>query len=490
MLAWPIGGPPIGGVSYSGRRELPFADGLLKSRSARQMEEGSDRRSNTRTIGTATYPSRPGLVQMSPRDALSHTAVIGPTGVGKSTLLANLALQDIAAGRSVVVIEPKGDLVVDILDRIPEYRINDVVQLDPSQTDHAVGLNLLKGPASTLETRVDGVVHLFRSLFSSSWGPRTQDVLHASLLSLARSPGMTLVELPLLLGDQRFRSMVLERSGARSDLATGPFWNWFEALSDAERAQVTAPVLNKTRVFTMRSGMRRILGQADPRFNLQEIFTRRRILLVPLKVGEIGAETSALLGGLVVSQLWQLTQGRSQIDPAKRHPVLVYLDEFQSYLHLPTPLDEVLAQARGLGLGLILAHQHLGQLSGRPELKSAVQLNARNKIVFQTGAEDAGPLAKQLGGALTPEDLIGLGAYEAYARLLLNGASTSPGSLSTLPLPAGLGVADMVRTRSLQAFASAADEVDVAIAERRNPQPKSAKTGGRRARGQDAGGSS
>lgn len=469
LMVWPIGAPVAAGVTYSGHRQLPFPETLLGS-------SGGDRR----VIGKATYPNRTGEVSLDVTSALQHLHVIGPTGVGKSTLLANLITQDIAAGRGVVVIDPKGDLIDDVTDRIPPNRINNVVVLDPADESRPVGLNVLGGPASSAEVTVDALVHLFRSLFSSSWGPRTQDVLHAGLLTLSRIPGMTLVELPALLGDAPLRQQLV--APIREDIALGPFWGWFESLSDAERAQVVAPVLNKVRAFTMRSGVRRMLGQSQPGFSALDVFTRRRIVLVTLKRGVIGPETANLLGGLVVSQLWQAAQSRASISPERRHPVMVYLDEFQDYLHLPTDLSEVLAQARGLGLGIVAAHQNLGQLSDR-NLRSAVLQNARSRVVFQTGSDDAAALSKVLGGDLKPADLINLGPYETYARLMSSGASTSPGSMTTLPMTPGLGSQEMVRDSSRERYGANASEIDAAITARMQPK-NPPKSGGRRRRSQ------
>ncbi len=456
LLAWPVGGPVAAGVTYSGHRELPFASSSVVSSTAATKAREAGR--PLRVIGEATYPGREGLVIQPVRDALQHTHLIGPTGVGKSTLLTRLAAADIQAGRGVVVIEPRGDVVRDILDRIPDHRRDDVVLLDPSDDVAPVGLQVLGGRDA--DVAVDALVHLMRSMFASSWGPRTQDVLHASLLTLARSPGMTMVELPRLLTDARFRATVIGTT--RDDLAIGPFWHWFESLSEAERSQVVAPVLNKVRAFTLRPGVRQMIGQAEPRFSLRDVFTHRRVVLVPLQAGRIGPETAALLGGLVVAQLWQAAQERTAIPAERRHPVMVYLDEFQNYLHLPTDLGDVLAQARGLGLGLTLAHQHLGQLN-RPEVRSAVLQNARSRVVFQSGSEDAAHLARLLGGGITPEDIGGLARYEAFARMMVDGTSTSPGSLTTLPFDPGLGsLADVVK-RSRLNFGTPGSTIDEQI---------------------------
>lgn len=468
LVAWPIGGPVAAGVSYTGHRELPFSETQV-------FPAGP---SGRRLVGKATFPGRNGPVALDIADALQHLHVVGPTGVGKSTLLANLITQDIDAGRSVVVIDPKGDLVNDVADRIPQQRTDEVVILDPADEQRPVGVNPLAVSGQSVETAVDGLVHLFRSTFAASWGPRTQDVMHAGLISLARTPGMTMVELPALLGDSRFRSQVTKP--LMGDVVLGPFWGWFNSLSEAERTQVISPVLNKVRAYSMRTGLRRILGQPDPAFSLGDLFYRRRVLLVPLRRGVIGPETANLLGALVLSQLWQATQKRATIPPEKRHPVMVYLDEFQEYLHLPTDLADVLAQARSLGLGLTLAHQHLGQIRS-PEVRSAVMQNARSRIVFQTGIDDAATLAKNLGGGLEPADLVNLGRFETYARLLSHGASTAPGSMTTYPLSSPTNSGGSVRARSGELYGRPAHEVDAAMATRIKVAG-SGESGGRRRR--------
>jgi hypothetical protein len=254
-----------------------------------------------RVVAEATYPSAQRPLALSPRDALQHLHVIGPTGVGKSTLLLNLIVQDMAAGRSVVVIEPKGDLVRDVLERVPDHRLDDVVVIDPTDSQ-PVGLNPLASRGVANEVKVDQLLAVFKGLFAESWGPRLQDILTAGLLTLCRTPGMSLPALPLLFTDAGFRRHMVER--LNDPLGLGPFWAWFEELSPAERALVLAPVMNKLRAFLLRERLRRVIGQGKPRFDLRQVFTERKIVLVNASSGALGPESSGLLGSLVVSQLW------------------------------------------------------------------------------------------------------------------------------------------------------------------------------------------
>jgi hypothetical protein len=372
--------------------------------------------SRGRVIGSATFPGRERPLALTPTDALRHLHVLGPTGSGKSTLLVNLISQDMAAGRAVVVIEPKGDLIADVLTRIPPGRIGDVVVLDPSDSVRPVGLNPLALGGRSPELAADQLLGLFHSLYAAHWGPRTHDILGASLLTLARLPGMTLAALPLLLTDAGFRRQVLR--GIDDPIGLTPFWTAYEAWSEAERATAIAPVMNKLRPLLLRPELRAVIGQARGSFDLRRVFTERKILLVNLNKGLLGPETSALLGSLVVSQLWQGVLGRSAISPEQRHPVFVYVDEFQDYLHLPLDFADALAQARGLAVGFTLAHQYLHQLE--PAMRSAVLANAQSRVAFRLPSEDARAIAS--GSTLAPEDFQSLGAFQCYAQLVANAA--------------------------------------------------------------------
>ncbi|MBL0002497.1 MAG: type IV secretion system DNA-binding domain-containing protein [Actinomycetales bacterium] len=364
-------------------------------------------------LSTAPGPVQP--LHLPIREQLKHLHVLGPTGVGKSTLLAHLALADIEAGRGLVVIEPKGALVDDILARIPKHRQDDVVVLDPADLIAPVGLNpLAGGHGRRPEVVVDALLAVFHQLWADAWGPRTQDILHAALLTLARRSDASLVMLPLLLTNPGFRRSLTHRAIAEDPVALGSFWAWYEQLSDAERAAAIAPVMNKLRAFLLRPAMRAVVGQVQPRFTLRQVFTERKILLVPLSKGTVGPEAAALLGSLVVADLWQATLERTTMPENRRHPVHVIIDEVQDYLRLPTDLADALAQARGLGVGFTLAHQYLDQLPAG--MRSAILGNARSRVCFQLPPSDAAVMAKG-HPELTADDFTSLGAFHVCASL-------------------------------------------------------------------------
>ena len=378
-------------------------------------------------------------------DALYHTVLLGPTGAGKSTALAHLALADIQAGRGVLLIDPKTDLVADILARIPEQRRDDVVVIDPTSS-RPVGINPLAraqaarsgalssgggvlGGGASPELVADTVLATFKGVFAESWGVRVEQVLAAALVTLARTPEATLVDLPLLLTNTAYRQRLIAASGA-DPLGTGQFWAAYEALSEAQRQQWVGPVLTRLQPFLIRPHLRATLGQATPSFDLEEVFTRRRIVLVSLNKGVLGAESARLLGSLLVGQLWPLILARAAVEPSRRHVVSVFIDEVQDYLSLPGSLADALAQARSLGAAFHLAHQYRGQLPAA--LKAGIDSNARNKIIFSLSAADAAELARQAIG-LEAADFQLLPRFGVYARTMHHGRENPWCQATTLP---------------------------------------------------------
>lgn len=444
LTAWPFGDSDLPGTASLYPRRLPADPSVAAAQPTPQR----------RAVAACLSPGATGFLVQTARDALRHTHVMAPTGAGKSVLLGRLIEQDIAAGRAVVVIEPKGDLVNDVLSHIPKRRLDDVVVLDPA-ADAPVGLNPLVAPGRPPEVTADSLLTVFRAIYADAWGPRLQDVLHASLLTLARRRDTSLVMLPLLLINTGFRRSLT--SDLRDPIALGPFWAWYEALGEAERSAVIAPLMNKLRPWLFSPRLRAVLGQRAPRFDLRQVLTERRILLVPLRSGVIGAEVSRLLGSLVVAQLWQTIQSRAGIDPARRHPVMVYIDEVQDYLHLPTDLGDALAQARGLGVGFTLAHQHLQQLP--PDVRAGVLANARSRVLFQLSHDDAVAMAKG-HPEIKPEDFTSLGAYELYASLYADGQVHPYAAGKSLPPEPASSNPDALRARSQTRYGRPLDEVD------------------------------
>jgi hypothetical protein len=275
------------------------------------------------------------------------------------------------------------------------------------------------------------------------------------------------VDVPVLLTNHQFRRRLL--AGVSDPLVLAPFFAWFDSLSDAERSQVIAPVLNKTRAFLSRTSIRHLLGQAEPRFQLDELFTRASIVIVNLNRGELGQGTAELIGSLLMSQLWQAILRRAAVPAGQRKPVMLVVDEVQDYLRLPVDLGEMLAQARGLGVSLTMAHQHLGQLGTK--LRAGLTANARSKVVFRPSHDDADALAAMLGANLTGTDLQRLGAHEACIRLLHGSAPVAPFSVGTPLLGPAMADVDELRTASLERYGREGRQLDAELVGRWETAP-------------------
>lgn len=404
MSGWPVGEPPLPVLgSFHPRMPAPSI-ALLDTE---------------RAIGTVAAPGHGERVGIPIRDAAMHTHLLGPTNSGKSTVLLNLILADIRAGRGVLVIDPKGDLATDVLARVPENRHDDVVVIDPSAAA-PVGLNPLAGPERLAAITADSLLSTFEAIFHDHWGIRTADILTASLLTLARIPEANLLWLPPLLTTPSFRRTVLKRS--HDPLGVDSFWQQYDAKKPEVQAVEIAPVLNKLRQLILRPGLRAVLGQSAPKFDLDELFTRRRIVIVSLNKGVIGADAARLLGSLLVGQLWSRILARQSLPPTRRHIVGIYIDEVHDFIKgIPGDLSDALAQARSLGAAFTLTNQYLAQLS--TEMQTAIDANARNKVVFGLGGVDATAMARKAEG-LDAADFQLLPKHHAYADLLQAGHRT------------------------------------------------------------------
>jgi hypothetical protein len=411
-----------------------------------------------RIIGRTNYPELEREFGISVEDARRHTYILGPTGSGKSTLLLNLILQDIEAGRGVAVLDPKSDLVAAILARMPEHRINDVVLIEPDDV-YSVGLNPLE---ETREEDVDlvteEIIAIIRRIYSDyGWGSRMSEVLKVSLLTLLRHRDMTLGHIVLLLTDKNFRRKMT--ATINDPIGLTPFWRNFEQLTDGQRAEMMGSAMNRLRDVLLRGRVRRILCQKHSTFSFERIVNGNGILLADLNEAKYGPDSAALIGSLVFARLWQTGKKRSHTPEEQRRDFCLYVDEFQQFLGSARDFENVLAQARGFRIGLILANQHFGQLPAL--LRDAISANARSKIVFQCGQEDARYLAREFQ-PLSDQALQHLGPYEIAVKLSIRGEQSQPFTAVTLP-PADVTdptVSQRVRDTARTLHARPVSEVD------------------------------
>lgn len=450
LLGWPIGERDLPGVAPLHPRPL-------------RVPEKVNRTERTFAVPGAPGPSAP--VGIAARDITSHLIALGPTGSGKSTVLVNLAAADIAAGRPVLVIDPKWQLIRDLVERaIPKERMDDVVIIDPAEakTGKVVGFNPLNVGDRDPDVVVDGLVAVLKEVFHDGWGPRTEDIIHSALLTLARvgagrTTPFTLMDLPRLLTDEKFRRSVIGE--VVDDPGLGSFWSAYLAMSPGAQAQAIAAPLNKLRQYLLRPSLRAILGQPDPAFRLRDMFKANKIVLVPLNEALIGPITAQLLGSLIVAETWSATLERANEPNPTGRPATVVIDEVQQYLHLPVSIDDALSRSRSYGVGWHLAHQHRAQIPA--STRAAIDSNAKSKIVFQPlDPDDATAMAKQAPD-LKPVDFLSLGQYQAYVNLTADGAQTGWALVRTLPAPEPTGLGEQIRTRARDLYASPIPQSDL-----------------------------
>lgn len=413
-----------------------------------------------RLLGQSTWGDEDRPIGLSLADSRLHLHLLGPTGTGKTTALLNLAVQDVTAGRGVGVLDPKGDLVRGVLERLPRGRLDEVVLISPEESDFSVGINPLElGTADDADLVAENTLTIFKRIYERFWGMRTDDVLKAALRTLLRRTGTTLAHVPLLLTDGDFR---LDATTELNDIGLSSFWRWYEQLSDSQRLEAIGPVLNKLRDFLIRPRLRRLLCQPRSTVDLRDVVDSGKILLADLSVGQWGQSAAELIGSFLVAKLWQAVLARSARAEDGRRDFFLYLDEFQHFQGIGGPFAEALAEARSLRLSLTIANQHLGQLPG--ELRHAISSNARSRAVFQCGQDDASYLAREFA-PLDASALLSLRRFEMAVRLSISGETSPPFTLRTLaPTEVRDGsVAAHARAASLRRHGRPSADVDAEL---------------------------
>jgi hypothetical protein len=444
VIGWPVDAPDLPGLNLGASKRLVPSPALPTA---------------GRVLGVSDFAGLNRPVAISEAASTRGLYVLGPTGTGKTSLIKNLVRSDLHAGRGLAVVETNGDLISDLLDLIPPERARAVVLLVPTDRKYAVGFNPFA--SSTDPSLVaDQLGELFQRLWQDFWGPRTGQLTHMGLLTLARREGSTLLDLPRLFLDMSFRERVL--ADLNDPVGLEPDWRWFSALSTREQSTVVAPLLNKVRAFTARAAIRGIIGQPSPATSMKSILAEGKVLLVHLPKGLIGSETATLLGCLVLTALWQAAAERTALPPNRRRQFGLYVDEVQDFAHAPIPWEEMFAQGRKYGLALTVAHQNLEQLPR--ELREVALANARSKAVFALSAPDARKLEPLFAPALTAADLQALDAYAIAAIVALEDGSTArPVTLNTPPPPAPNGNARAVRASSQRLYARPRADVEKAL---------------------------
>lgn len=439
LLAWPTESPVLPGVSLGAAPLLMPSPKIPRT---------------GRRIARSNWPGADCDLCQSDTAALSHTLVAGPTGSGKSALLLAGIEDAIAEGHGVLVLDGRGDLAEDVLARVGE---RDVLVLDAGAGGSVPGLRLHGGHGDA-ELLADVVYGVLRSLNADSWGPLSERYVRLALVTLAQDRESTLADFPFVFSDEPFRRRLV---GRLKDPLLISAWQTYEEMGPAERAYSVAAPLGKVLAVIGRPSLRAVLGQADPKLDLAAAMRSGQILVVSLAPGRIGAPAAQLLGALVLHALYVATQARARIAPGRRRPFYAFVDEPRVLAHLPVPLDTLLEQARGLGVGTTLAVQSLAQL---PKAASRAALtNAATLAAFRQNADDARLLARELDG-VSAEDLQALAQFEVVARIGLgNGAVAPPATGVTYPPSEPTSDPAAVRKASADRYGMEPAAVDAAL---------------------------
>lgn len=363
-------------------------------------------------------------------DRRKHLYIVGKTGTGKSTMIANMAINDMRNREGIAVIDPHGDLSDALMDFIPSFRVNDVAYLDPSDTNFPFHLNPLelKNPAHR-ELVASGIVSIFYKLYHYSWGPRLEYILRNCILTLLYIPNTTLLHVPELLTNDRYRDKVLENL---PDRVLKNFWtNEFNKMSPQMRSEAIMPILNKVGQFLSSQTIRNIVGHPKSTIDLEQMMNKGKIVLVNLSQGKLGEDNSALLGAMIITKIQLAAMNRVYDQETDRRDFYLYVDEFQNFA--TNTFIKILSEARKYRLNLTLANQYIAQID--EDVQNAIFGNVGSLVSFCVGATDARPLAREFGLKYKEEELVQIGNYQIILKLSIDNHTSNPFSATTLPLP-------------------------------------------------------
>jgi energy-coupling factor transporter ATP-binding protein EcfA2 len=365
------------------------------------------------------------------RDRSRHMYVIGKSGVGKSTLLENMAIQDIQNGEGLAVLDPHGSFAEKVLEYIPEHRIKDVIYFTPFDTEYPISFNVLEDVgADKRHLVVSGLMSTFKKIWVDAWSARMEYILTNTLLALLEYPGATLLAVNRMLSDKDFRKAVVDNI---SDGAVKAFWTEeFAKYTERMAAEAVPAIQNKVGQLTANPLIRNIIGQPKSSFDMRKVMDEQKILIVNLSKGRIGEQNTNLLGSMIITKMYLAAMSRAEVSEARAKalpPFYFYVDEFQSFAN--ETFADILAEARKYKLALIIAHQYVAQMEEK--VRDAVFGNVGTTISFRVGPLDAELLEKVFAPQFTQNDLINLGMAQIYLTLMINDIGSQAFSARTIP---------------------------------------------------------
>ncbi|PCI30389.1 hypothetical protein COB55_00270 [Candidatus Wolfebacteria bacterium] len=365
------------------------------------------------------------------KDRTKHVYVIGKTGMGKSTLLENMAVQDIQNGNGFAFIDPHGQTAELLLDYIPEERRKDVLYFAPFDTDNPISFNVMEdvGPDKR-HLVLAGLMSTFKKIWVDVWSARMEYILSNTILALLEYPDSTLLSVNRMLSDKAYRKKVVDNV---TDVSVKSFWiDEFAKYTERMAAESTPAIQNKIGQFTGNPIIRNIIGQPHSSFDLREIMDKKKIVIINLSKGLVGESNANLLGSMLITKIYLAAMSRADVTPARMKELpnfYLYVDEFQSFAN--ETFADILSEARKYKLNLTMAHQYIEQMTD--EVRAAVFGNVGTMIAFRVGATDAEVFEKEFAPQFTGEDLVNLGKHQIYLRLMIDGIGSLPFSATTLP---------------------------------------------------------
>lgn len=365
------------------------------------------------------------------KDRTKHVYIIGKTGMGKSTLIENMAVQDIQNGEGMALIDPHGATAEKLLKYVPEHRIKDVIYFAPFDTEHPISFNIMEDVGHDKRHLVaSGLMSAFKKIWADAWSARMEYILNNTILALLEYPGATLLGVNRMLSDKDYRKKVVDNI---TDPAVRSFWvDEFAKYTDRFAAEATPAIQNKVGQFTMNPLIRNIIGQPKSSFDIRDVMDNKKILIMNLSKGLVGEQNAKLLGSMLVTKIYLGAMSRADVPPEKLSQLpnfYFYVDEFQTFVN--ETFAEILSEARKYKLNLTIAHQYIEQMID--EVKAAVFGNVGTTIAFRVGPFDAEVLETIFSPSFTRTDLVNLGFAQIYLTLMIDGVGSSPFSATTLP---------------------------------------------------------
>ncbi|MEJ0021067.1 MAG: type IV secretion system DNA-binding domain-containing protein [Candidatus Doudnabacteria bacterium] len=396
-------------------------------------------------------------------DRRRHMYIIGKTGMGKTTLIENMVIQDIQAGHGVAFVDPHGDSIEKILNYVPSNRVNDVVYLNPADSDFPIAFNPLESVDPKYKHLVaSGLMGVFTKIWAGVWSARMEYILNNTILALLDSQGSTLLGIARMLVNKTYRKRIVDNI---KDPVVKSFWvDEFANYNDKFRNEAIAPIQNKVGQFLSSAIIRNIVGQTKSSIDLREIMDKKKIFLINLSKGRIGEDNSALLGAMIITKIQLAAMSRVDIPEEEREDFYLYVDEFQNFA--TESFANILSEARKYRLNLIVAHQYIGQLvQGKDTVvRDAIFGNVGTLVCFRVGADDSEFLEKEFEPTYMMHDLVNLTKYHVYLKLMINGVSSTPFSATTLaPIAESTGNEEKVINVSRERYANKRETVEEKI---------------------------